>query len=153
MNQRSKKNNWEKALEPQTSPFQKKTKKNFFWKINQNILIHVCALSMKKRFCFQNKWSLKSRKNFFYSPPPPKNSQKKQKKIPQKGEHYFSFFELFAAEFSHFLVTKNVFCHQKVTKLCSENFEKRKKVSPFCGIFFLFGGQKKNISSTQQTLT
>ena len=76
-------------------------------------------------------------KNFFYPPPP----QTEKKRGP-----LFSFFEIFTAEFSHFLMTKkHFFCHQKVTKLCSENFEKRKKWSPFCFCFFLFGGDKKKI--------
>ena len=41
----------------------------------------------------------------FFIPPPPKQ----QKITPKRGE-LFSFFEIFTAEFSHFLVTKkNVF--------------------------------------------
>ena len=115
------------------------------WKIFQKILIPFSVLRLRsarrpqggvwitKHFQMK-KFSWIGKCFFFY----PANIKKYPKRAP-----LFSFFEIF----SHFLVTKQMFfCHHnghKVTKLCSENFEKRKKWSPFWGIFFLFGGDKK----------
>ena len=83
-------------------------------------------------------------RNFLIPPPPPLN---RKKNTPKKGE-LFSFFEIFTAEFSHFLVIKkSFFCHQKVTKLCSENFEKWKKFSLFGEYFFSVWGYKKKNSN------
>ena len=81
-------------------------------KLNENVTVKILHL-IRVFFCLIGK-------NFFYPPPPPQT----EKNAPKRGE-LFSFFEIFTAEFSHFLVTKkNVFLSQKVTKLCSENFEK-----------------------------
>ena len=106
--------------------------------LKKNKLTRSCEkgvfFSENKAFFFQNG------KKFFYCPPPPPTHPQK---YPKK-ERTFFFFRNFHCRVC-FLVTKNVFCHQKVTKLCSENFEKWKTFSPFWGIFFLFGGtMKKN---------
>ena len=74
---------------------------------------------------------------FFFNPPPP---PKTKKKIAKKRENFFHFSKFSPQSLVTFLWQKNIFCHQKVTKLCSENFKKWKKFSLFLAIFFLLGG-------------
>ena len=64
----------------------------------------------------------------------------KLKKNTSKKWTIFFIFRIFHCRVQSL---KMFFCHQKVTKLCSENFEKQKKFSPF--FFCVFGrGIKKN---------
>ena len=70
--------------------------------MNQQTEIHKNHQILAKNTYFFATW------NFFLFPPP------KQKTNTQKKGELFSFFKIFTAKFSHFLVTK----------LCNENFEK-----------------------------
>jgi hypothetical protein len=64
------------------------------------------------------------------------------RKIPKKRENFFHFSKFSLQSLVTFWWQKIVFSHRKVTKLCSENFEKWKKLSPFWGIFFCLGGHE-----------
>ena len=115
---------------------------------NQKLpLVFSFSKNIKKLF-FQNPLSKNIYKeknqsgNFFNPPPPPQT----EKKIPQKGDNFFSFFEIFTAECSHFLVTKKTFfLSPKSDYTLQWKFRKTKKVVPFLGYFFfsLGGGIKK----------
>ena len=101
---------------------QKKKKKGIFLKFSKNFITSQISESENRKIS-----SGKPEKEKHWLAPP--QTEKKYK----KGDHFFRF-----SKFSlTFCDKKYFFCHQKVTKLCSENFENRKKWSCF---FFLFGG-------------
>ena len=107
-------------------------------KINKRIAsgrkITICSLTHRKNA----KW-----KKTFYAPPPNRN------KIPPKRENFFHFSRFSLKSLVTLWWQKTAFCHQQVTKFCSENFEKWKKFSLFWGIFFFClggGGIKKKLS-------
>ena len=161
--------------------YKKINKKIIIWKlgVNNSRVAKFCYQNMKKFKKNWNKFSgfffcsfarfFKSIKKMLYASctvvaehlfnhwqlflNPPQENQKTFKKVFQKEEPLFSFFEIFTADVSHFLVTKKHFCcDQKVTKskFCSKHF-KNEKVVPFLKYFFesLFGlweGIKKKFS-------
>ena len=70
-------------------------------------------------------------------------SPQTEKKYPKRGE-LFSFFEIFTAEFGHFLVRKNSFFVTKKWLNSAVKISKNEKSSPFSWVFFSGWRHKKN---------
>ena len=82
---------------------------------------------------------------FFYS------LSKRKKNTPKRGQ-LFSFFEIFTADFSHFLVTKKMFFVTKKRLNSAVEISKNEKSCPLFGAFFFRLGRDYSIVQNKRHL-